>query len=72
MNIFGNMVKKWCIDHQITQQQIANTMMVNQSAVANLLNRDNISLDKMQAIAKALNCRLVIDLVSVDDTDKPD
>ena len=70
MNIFGNIVKKWCIDNQITQQQIANNMMINQSAVANLLNRDNISLDKMQAIARALNCKLVIDLVPIDDTDK--
>lgn len=62
MNVYGNLVKKYCIDNQITQQRIAEKMNCNQSAVANLLNRDNISLDKMQAIADALDCELVIEL----------
>jgi len=62
MNIFGNMVKKMLIDKQQTQKNIAEIMQMSVRGFNNLLNRDNISLDKMQAIADALDCELVIEL----------
>ena len=65
--LFGNMVKKILIDKGMTQKSVAEKMNMSTNGINNLLNRDNISLDKMQAIATALNCRLVIDLVSIDD-----
>jgi len=62
VNIFGNIVKKRLIDIHENQQFIAERLNVSRSAVGCLLNRDNISLDKMQAIADALDCELVIEL----------
>ena len=62
MNIYGNIVKKMLIDKNKTQQQIAEKLGVTNKAISALLNRDNISLDIMQAIADALDCELVIEL----------
>ena len=62
MNIFGNMVKKMLIDVNLTQKQLADKMQMSPNGFNSLLNRDNISLDKMQAIADALDCELVIEL----------
>ena len=63
MNIFGDIVKKKLIDIHENQQYIAEKIGVSRSAIGCLLNRDNISLDKMQQIATALNCTLKIELV---------
>lgn len=62
MNKFGVTIKKKLIDLQMTQTQLADKMQVNTRALCALLNRDNISLDKMESIADALNCDLVIEL----------
>ena len=62
MNIFGNMVKKMLIDVNLTQKQLADKMQMSPNGFNSLINRDNISLDKMQAIADALDCELVIEL----------
>lgn len=67
MNIFGNMVKKILIDKNITQKNVAEVLQMSTNGFNNLLNRDNISLDKMQQIATALNCTLKIELIPNDD-----
>ena len=65
--MFGEVVKEKLKEKGLKQQFLADTLSIDKSAVSHLLNRDNISLDKMQAIARALNCRLIIDLVPIDD-----
>ncbi len=72
MSIFGNIVKKYCIDKKITQKEIAEKIGKLPTAVSNLLNRDNISLDKMLLIADALDCDLEIKLKPRKNLDKTD
>ena len=60
MNIFGNIVRHYMIDTKITQKEVAERIGCNPNTVSQLLNRDNISLEKMQAIADALDCDLEI------------
>lgn len=60
--MFGEVVKEKLKAKGLKQQYLADTLLIDKSAVSHLLNRDNISLDKMQAIANALNCELVIEL----------
>lgn len=62
MNIYGNLVKHTLIDKSMSQKQLAEKMQISTNGLNSLLNRDNISLDKMQAIASALDCELVIGL----------
>ena len=62
MNIFGNIVRHYMIDTKITQKEVAEKIGCNPNTVSQLLNRDNISLDKMQLIADALDCDLEITL----------
>ncbi len=62
MNVFGNVVKHFMVDTNTTQREIAVKMGCNPNTVSQLLSRDNISLDKMQAIAEALGCDLKITL----------
>ncbi|MBQ9947301.1 MAG: helix-turn-helix transcriptional regulator [Oscillospiraceae bacterium] len=64
---FSDVVKRKLKEKGLNQQHIANNLQIDKSAVSHLLNRDNISLDKMQAIAKALNCDLVIELKDKED-----
>ncbi len=70
MNDFGVKVKEYIKNNNISQNQIADTLGVKKAAVSNLLSRDNISLDKMQAIASALDCKLIIDLVPNEEKSK--
>ncbi len=63
MSIYGNMIKKILIDKNVTQTEIAHRLNMSVSGFNSLLNRDNISLDKMLLIADALNCELKIELV---------
>lgn len=62
MNRFSVVVKEYIKMNNISQNEIAEKTGVKKAAMSNLLNRDNISLDKMQAIADALDCELVIEL----------
>lgn len=62
MNVFGQIVKEYIKKNKISQISIANQMNIKESGFSLLLSRDNISLDKMQAIANALDCELVIEL----------
>lgn len=62
MNKFGYAVKKYLLDNNLKQQTIVDNSEMSKGAISQLLNRDNISLDKMQAIADALNCDLEITL----------
>ena len=62
MNEFGDLVKKRLTNMQLSQQYLADTLNISKSAISHILNRDNISLDKMESIADALNCDLVIEL----------
>lgn len=63
MNYFGKIVKNYLTENKITQRTIANNLQVGENTVSNLLNRNNISLDKMLMIAEAINCDLEIKLV---------
>lgn len=63
MNVFGDTVKKVLIDKHITQVEVALKIGIHKSSLNSLLNRNNISLEKMQEIADALDCDLVISLV---------
>lgn len=60
--VFGKIVKKYLIENDLQQNVIATNTGLTKQAVSNLLNRDNISLDKMLMIADALNCDLEINL----------
>lgn len=62
MAVFGKIVKKYLIENDLQQNVIATNTGLTKQAVSNLLNRDNISLDKMLMIADALNCDLEINL----------
>lgn len=62
MNLFGTVVKHYLIDNDLTQKSIADTLNTGRNTINNLLNRDNISLDKMLMIANALDCDLEIKL----------
>ena len=63
MNIFGYVVKQYLLNNNLKQNDIANNSDMTKATVSKLLNRDNISLDKMLEIANALNCNLEINLV---------
>ncbi len=62
MNIFGNKVKKMLIDKGMTQKEVAEKMNISLTGFSGLINRDTVQLNKMQAIADALDCELVIEL----------
>ena len=63
MNIFGNIVKHFLVDNNLQQNDIAKNANITKANVSQLLNRDNISLDKMLLIAEALDCDLKIELI---------
>lgn len=63
LNGFGKVVKKVLIDKSITQTSLAEKMSCSRSALASALNRDNVSIKQMQAIAAALDCDLKIELI---------
>lgn len=63
MNIFGYVVKQYLLNNNLKQNDIVNNSDMTKATVSKLLNRDNISLDKMLEIANALNCNLEINLV---------
>lgn len=63
MNIFGYTVKRYLLDNGLKQNHIVENSDMTKANVSQLLNRDNISLDKMLLIAEALDCDLEIKLV---------
>ncbi len=67
MNQFGNEVKKMLVDKGLTQKELSEKMALSHSGLTNALNRDNISIKQMQAIAHALNCDLKIELIPKND-----
>lgn len=67
MNQFGLITKKYCLENDIKQREIAEKIGLSQNGLSNALNRDNVSLQQMQRIASALNCKLVIELQELDD-----
>lgn len=62
MNKFSFEVKKFLLENNLNQKYIVDKLGLSKNAVSQALSRDNISLDKMQAIAEALNCDLKITL----------
>ncbi len=66
MNRFGYVVKDYLLKNDLKQQIITDKLEVSKGAVSQLLNRDNISLDKMLLIAETLDCDLKIELVPKD------
>lgn len=63
MNAFGYVVKKYLLDNNLKQNDIVENSTMTKANVSQLINRDNISLDKMLLIADALDCDLEIKLV---------
>ena len=66
MNQFGLITKKYCLENNIKQRDIAEKIGLSQNGLSNALNRDNVSLQQMQRIASALHCKLVIDLQPIE------
>lgn len=66
MNNFGYVVKEYLLKNDLKQQIITDRLGTSKGAVSQLLNRDNISLDKMLLIAEALDCDLKIELIPKD------
>lgn len=62
MNIFGLRVKQYLLENNLKQKQIVDRLGLSKNAISQALNRENISLDKMQAISNALDCDLIIEL----------
>ncbi len=62
MNNFGYVVKQYLLDNNLKQQLISDNSGISKGAISQLLNRDNISLDKMLLIADALDCDVEITL----------
>ncbi|MBQ9947299.1 MAG: helix-turn-helix transcriptional regulator [Oscillospiraceae bacterium] len=62
MAIFGNMVKKILIDKGMSQKELASLCGISANNLNNILNRDNVTLDKMKQISEALDCELTIEL----------
>ena len=66
MNQFSLQVKEYLLRNNLKQKDIVEKLGLSKNAVSQSLNRDNISLDKMILIAKALDCDLEIKLVPRD------
>ena len=62
MNEFGKVVKKTCIDLNISQHEIAQRLGMSDNGLSNALNRDNVGLQQMRRIADVLQCDLEIKL----------
>lgn len=62
MNDFGICVKKFLIDNNLKQKDIADRLGKSRSAVSQTLSDENISLIRMKEIANALNCDLELSL----------
>ena len=62
MNQFSLAVKQFLIENDLKQKYIVDKLGLSKNAVSSSLNRDNISLEKMQLIADALDCDLEITL----------
>lgn len=60
MNDFGRAVKHYLTEYDVKQKSISQNLGVTEGAISQLINAENISLDKMQMIAKGLNCDLEI------------
>lgn len=56
MNVFTLELKKYMLDNNISQNDIALKCGLSKQAISNLFNRENISLDKMKMLAEAANC----------------
>lgn len=67
MNDFGKIVKMHLIETGQTQQYIADKLGSSRGAINNALNRDNVSIKQMQAIANVLDCDLKIELIPKTD-----
>lgn len=62
MNEFGKEVKKVCVDLDITQHSIAESLGMSDNGLSNALNRSNVGLQQMRRIADVMNCDLEIKL----------
>ncbi len=63
MNQFGLQIKEYLLKNNLKQQIIADKLGLSKNAVSQALSRDNISLDKMELIADAINCDVVISVI---------
>lgn len=71
MNDFGKIVKLYLIQNNLTQVKLADKMEISRGTLAAALNRDNVSIKQMQAIAEALNCDLKIELIPKEGANQP-
>lgn len=58
MNTFAKAFKKYMIENEISQNEIAEKCNLTKQAISNLFNRDNISLDKMLMLSEAAGCKI--------------
>ena len=71
LNDFGKIVKLYLVQNNLTQVKLADKMEISRGTLAAALNRDNVSIKQMQAIAEALNCDLKIELIPKKGADQP-
>ena len=68
MNRFAKTFKKYLVDKEISQNEIAEACGLSKQAISSLMNRNNLSLDKMLMLADAANCN--IDFVFTPKSDQ--
>ncbi len=70
MNTFAKAFKKYMIENEISQNEIAEKCNLTKQAISNLFNRNNISLDKMLMLANAAGCKIDFVFNKSDDPDQ--
>lgn len=68
-----NHIRQIMVAKRMKVKDVATNMNKSQGATSALLNQDNITLESLNDICKAIGCQLVIDIVPVNvdqNTDK--
>ena len=56
-------IKHIMIDKEISQQQLSNSLNKSKQATSNIFKQSNITINTLQEICNALDCKLMIDIV---------
>ena len=67
---FSKALKHYMVENDIPQNVIAEKCGLSKQAISNLFNRNNISLEKMEMLAKAVGCEVVFSFKSLEDTNE--
>lgn len=61
-----NHIRQIMVSKRMKVKDVAININKSQGATSALLNQDNITLESLNDICKAIGCQLVIDIVPVD------